>query len=73
VSAPREPPPINHVLKVILAVVLMGSGFLSIGLIGDATLRWVLSLLVGLVAMLLLVSGLRGMAQVQKNKANGTD
>jgi hypothetical protein len=73
VSAPREPPPINHVLKVTLAVVLMGSGFLSIGLIGDATLRWVLSLLVGLVAMLLLVSGLRGMAQVQKNKANGTD
>jgi hypothetical protein len=69
--APRREPPINHALKIILAGVMMWAGLNLSALMPNEALRWAVSIGIGLIAMLLVMAGLKGLSQMNTDKANG--
>ncbi len=63
-------PPINHVLKIVLAVVMMWAGLNTVSLLADGPVRFGVAIAIGLTAMLLLMSGLGGLKSMS-DKSNG--
>jgi hypothetical protein len=65
-----KPPAINNVLKIVLAGVLVINGLLLAPILPGQMAQIMFALVIGLVAMGLLLSGVRGFAQTEKDGSN---
>jgi uncharacterized membrane protein len=72
-TQPRQTPPINHVLKIILAGVMMWAGLNTVSLLPDGPVRFGVAIAIGLAAMLLLMSGLGGLKSMSDSSNGNRD